>query len=204
MKRLLNVAIFTPLMILAGCSDNIEQKPETVPSVLQENNTDDIGATKLAEIRAIAKQGDAEAQYTVGEIYDYGESVQEDYAEAMKWFRLAADQGNAEAQFNLGVMYYFGVSVPKDYAEAMKWFRLAADQGYAEAQNNVGTMYGNGRGVQQNYTEAYTWLSIAAAGGYDAANQNLNIVAEELTPEELSQAQQRATELFEQIESRKK
>ena len=168
MKRLLNVAIFTPLMILAGCSDNIEQKPETVPSVLQENNTDDIGATKLAEIRAIAKQGDAEAQYTVGEMYDYGESVQE------------------------------------DYAEAMKWFRLAADQGYAEAQNNVGTMYGNGRGVQQNYTEAYTWLSLAAAGGYDAANQNLNIVAEELTPEELSQAQQRATELFEQIESRKK
>ena len=49
-----------------------------------------------------------------------------------------------------------------------------------------------------------TWLSIAAAGGYDKANQNLNIVAEELTPEELSQAQQRATELFEKIESGKK
>ena len=167
MNRLLYVAIFTPLMILAGCSDTIEQKPDTVTSVPQENNTDDTGASDLDALR------------------------------------VSAEEGYAEAQFNLGEMYDSGDGVTQNYAEAMKWFRLAADQGYAEAQNNVGTMYGNGRGVQQNYTEAYTWLSIAAAGGYDTANQNLNIVAEELTPEELSQAQQRATELFEKIESGK-
>ena len=31
--------------------------------------------------------------------------VPQDYAEAVKWYRLAADQGDAAAQNNLGFMY---------------------------------------------------------------------------------------------------
>ena len=43
-----------------------------------------------------------------------------DYAEAVKWYRLAAAQGNADVQFNLGTMYYDGKGVTQDYAEAVK------------------------------------------------------------------------------------
>ena len=57
----------------------------------------------------------------------------QDYAEAMKWFRLAADQGNAAAQNNLGVLYEEGQGVPQDYAVAMKWFSLSAAQGFQDA-----------------------------------------------------------------------
>ena len=46
------------------------------------------------------------------------EGVPQNYAEAVKWYRLAADQGDASAQFNLGVMYDKGQGVPQDYAEA--------------------------------------------------------------------------------------
>jgi hypothetical protein len=116
---------------------------------------------------------------------------------------LAADQGHAEAQYNLGVMYYKGQGVPQDYAEAVKWYRLAADQGYAEAQYNLGVMYGKGQGVPQNYAEAYVWSSVAVAGGYAGAVKNRDIIAGELTPEQLSQGQKRATELFEKIGSGK-
>ncbi|MSP33056.1 MAG: sel1 repeat family protein, partial [Pseudolabrys sp.] len=61
----------------------------------------------------------------------------QDYAQAVKWYRLAADQGNAKAQSNLGLMYDNGQGVPQNYAEAMRWYRLAADQGLAEAQSNL-------------------------------------------------------------------
>ena len=120
----------------------------------------------------------------------------------MKWYRLAADQ-YAGAQFNLGLMYYNGNGVAQDYAEAMKWYRLAAEQGDADAQLNVAVMYGSGEGVAQDDAEAYTWCAVAAAGGHDDANSLLDFAAKNLTPEELSQAQQRATELFEKIESGK-
>ncbi|MCP4827986.1 MAG: sel1 repeat family protein, partial [Proteobacteria bacterium] len=51
-------------------------------------------------------------------MYNKSLGVSEDYAEAVKWYRLAADQGYADAQCNLGVMYDNGQGVPQDYAEA--------------------------------------------------------------------------------------
>ena len=38
-------------------------------------------------------------------MYDNGEGVVEDDAEAARWWRLAADQGHAGAQVFLGWMY---------------------------------------------------------------------------------------------------
>ena len=38
-------------------------------------------------------------------MYEEGNGVPQDYAKAVKWYRLAADQGYADAQYNLGVMY---------------------------------------------------------------------------------------------------
>ena len=107
-------------------------------------------ATALRLWRPLAEQGNAQAQYNIGIMYESGKGVPQDYAEAVKWFRLAAEQGDADAQYNLGVMYGKGQGVPQDYAEAVKWFRLAADQGDADAQYNLGVMYGKGQGVPQD------------------------------------------------------
>ncbi len=49
-----------------------------------------------------ADQGDADAQLNLGFMYDHGEGVPQNYAEAVRWYRMAADQGNAIAQHNLG------------------------------------------------------------------------------------------------------
>ncbi len=68
-------------------------------------------------------------------MYHEGQGVPQDYAEAVKWFRLAAEQGNADGQYVLGSMYYKGHGVPQDYAEAVKWYRLAAEQGALSEQN---------------------------------------------------------------------
>ena len=62
-------------------------------------------------------------------MYSYGQGVPQDYAEALKWFRLAADQGLQLAQCNLGLAYANGEGVPQDYVRAHMWFNLSASQG---------------------------------------------------------------------------
>jgi len=81
-------------------------------------------------IKERAEQGDAEAQSALGIMYDLGEGVPEDDAEAVKWYRKAAEQGNGEAQHTLGIMYANGKGVPEDDVEAAKWYRKAAEQGH--------------------------------------------------------------------------
>ena len=51
-----------------------------------------------------AKQGDAEAQFTAGEMYYQGEVVSRDYVEAYMWFILAAERGHGKARENLNMM----------------------------------------------------------------------------------------------------
>ena len=52
-----------------------------------------------------AAAGDPDAQYRLDYWYTYGQGVEQDEAEGVRWFRLAADQGQASAQVNLGSMY---------------------------------------------------------------------------------------------------
>ena len=82
--------------------------------------------TALGLLGPLASHGTAEAQYELGFLYYNGMGVPQDYAEAVKWYRLAAEQGFAEAQHDLGVMYLEGKGVPQDYVLAHMWFNLAA------------------------------------------------------------------------------
>ncbi len=121
------------------------------------------------ELRLLAEQGQAGAQFSLGSMYIDGVHVPRDYAEAARWYRLAADQGHDGAQFSLGVMYYTGryytdqQGVAQDYGEAARWYRLAADQGHDGAQFSLGVMYMAGQGVSQDHIAAHMWLSLAVA-----------------------------------------
>ena len=89
---------------------------------------------RKSKLRRNADQGDAEAQYTLGELYYSGENVPQDFMMARGWYEKAAVQGHAAAQTGLGTLYFSGRGVSQDYAEAAKWFHLAAVQGHAVAQ----------------------------------------------------------------------
>ncbi|MDA9250071.1 SEL1-like repeat protein, partial [bacterium] len=49
-------------------------------------------ATALQEWTPLANQGDASAQYNLGQMYRVGQGVLQDHEEAARWYRLAADQ----------------------------------------------------------------------------------------------------------------
>jgi TPR repeat protein len=100
---------------------------------------------------------------------------EQNYAEAVKWFRKAAEQGQSEAQYNLGWCYYDGLGVEQSYSEAVKWVRKAAEQGHTYAQNSLGFYYHNGLGVEQSYYEATKWFRKAAEQGHANAQCNLGL-----------------------------
>ena len=75
--------------------------------------------------RLAAEQGDAVAQYSLGDCYQNGEGVEQDYTEAARLFQLAADQGYADAQENLGLLYFKGNGVQRDCDAALYWLRLS-------------------------------------------------------------------------------
>ena len=62
-------------------------------------------------------------------LYQHGEGVETNEAEAAKWFKAAAAQGVAAAQLVLADCYLRGRGVPEDYVLAYVWFNHAAAQG---------------------------------------------------------------------------
>ena len=120
--------------------------------------------------------------------------VRGDYAAALRELRPLAEQGDADAQAFLGIMYDIGDGVPQDYAEAVKWYRMAAEQGLAEAQFFLGFMYRFGKGVPQDFVLAHMWSNLAASKGKEAATKAREILAGEMTPEQIAEAQKLARE----------
>jgi hypothetical protein len=158
-------------------------------------------ATALSRWHRLAEQGDAEAQFHLGVMYESGQGGQRNDAEAIKWYRKAAEQGDAVAQFNLGIMHTNGVGVSQNDAEAARWCRLAADHGLAGAQFNLGMMYAEGHGVAQDYVQAHMWLNLAAsqlpALGKDQRNTTVDArdrVASKMTSPQIAEAKELAFE----------
>jgi TPR repeat protein len=110
-----------------------------------------------------AATDDAETQFHLGTLYETGNGVPQDYAQAVLWYRKAAEQNHAIAQYRLGVLYANGVGVPLDKAQSAAWFQKAAEQGYVYAQEMLGSDYLSGEGVQRDYVEANFWLDVACA-----------------------------------------
>ncbi len=70
-------------------------------------------------------------------MYYHGNEAPQDYAKALRWYRLAADQGLAQAQYNLSFMHGLGKGVPQDYVRGYMWLTLAASSGYEPARTTL-------------------------------------------------------------------
>ncbi len=125
------------------------------------------------QLKARAKQGDAEAQFQLGAYYHDGFGLPPDYQTAAFWFGKAADQGHAGAEYALGKMQMNAEGMLPDEAQAAHWIRKAADQGYAPAQDELALMYADGNGVMQDRQEAIRWATKAAEQGFVDAQFHL-------------------------------
>lgn len=109
--------------------------------------------------KPLAEQGDPEAQYYVGRMYEKGQGVKKDYDEMVKWYRKSADAGYAPSQYRVAVGYAYGIAgLPKDESEALKWLRRSAEGGHKKAQKILGRAYAEGRlGLPVDQKQADYW-----------------------------------------------
>ena len=148
----------------------------------------------------VAKYADdparADAQNSIGLMYDNGKGVIQNYVEAVKWYRLAADRGHANARYNLGVMYDNGKGIIENDIEAFKLYMFAAEHGDANAQNHIGMMFSVGAGFIKSNVIAHMWYNIASANGKEEAAKQRDDIALKMTRAEIATAQAMAQECF--------
>ena len=121
-----------------------------------------------------AKQGHAEAQYFLTNMYAIEGGVIKNLAKTIYWLHQVGKQGHAKAQFTLAMMYADGEGVGTDLTQAVYWLRLAAEQNYVEAQYHLGLRYLDGledaaswfhKAAQQDHIEAQYHLGLMYANG---------------------------------------
>ena len=83
-------------------------------------------ASSLNVWQEAASQGDAKAQYFVGEIFEKGMGQEPDYELAVMWYQRAVKQNYTPAKMNLGRLYELGLGVDKDLVKAMNLYREAS------------------------------------------------------------------------------
>lgn len=88
--------------------------------------------TALREFKA--SDDDFKSEYMLGVMFEKGQGVKADFAEAANWYLMAADKGNASAQYRLWRLYERGQGVEQNQEEALKMYRKSARQGYQDAK----------------------------------------------------------------------
>ena len=152
-------------------------------------------------LHEVAELGLPEAQHRLGQLYAVGDGVPRSAAEAAKWQFLAATQGHSGAQLALAWAYGQGAGVPRDLAESARWFSKAAEQGVAEAQYQLGKLFELGIGVPRDRIQAHMWFNLGAGQGHYRAKEKRDTLTEELTEEQLAEAEKLAIRW--QLEHRK-
>ncbi|MBL4871085.1 MAG: SEL1-like repeat protein [Robiginitomaculum sp.] len=142
-------------------------------------------------IRLAANQNQPAAQYRLGKLYEAGVGVKADPATAMGLLAKAANGGNRIAMHDLGHYYATGITGISDMNQAMNWFREAAGRGVLDSQFNLGVLYQGGNGVDKNISESYIWYAIAGKQGDKVAAQRSQLVAKDLTQQQLATARAR-------------
>ncbi len=124
----------------------------------------------IHDIQLLAKQGDPEAQFSLGLRYDLGDGVERNPKLAAEWFTMAANSGISGACLYLGIKYEFGAGVEQDKNAAEQWYQQAAHQGWPQAAFMLGNLYLSAPKVQQ--IKGCGWLTVATDQGYPGAKES--------------------------------
>ena len=121
--------------------------------------------------RPLARDGNAEAQYRLGWLYENGLGTEQNPFITAQWYRQAAAQGHSSAQYKLGKMSFLGWGMPRDDIKAASYFLEAANKGHAKAQYSMAILFQIGRGVPKDLRKARYWFGRAKANGFVGPNK---------------------------------
>ena len=117
-------------------------------------------AARLVE--PLARNGDARAEYYLGEAYLSGFGVERKQELGALWIIKSADRGYANAEAEAAFLYARGIGVPKNPALAFSVAKKAANSGSTQGLVALGKMYLDGVGTRSDVNEARKLFFIAA------------------------------------------
>lgn len=111
--------------------------------------------------KALADEGDSDAQNHVGYMYSNGYGTERDLTKATEYFDRSAKGGCVNGMSNLADAYWKGEGVEQDGRLAVKWFNKAADEGLNQALNSLGVVYLMGEAIEKDTARAMHYLKLA-------------------------------------------
>lgn len=126
-------------------------------------------AQTINEIIKASDNGDAMAQYQLGQEYLSGKNIHEDKVLAFQWFEKSALQDFDSAQFALAVCYYWGRGTKKDKSQALKWYDKSSDLGNGNAQYALGLMHYKGEATLVDPKMSAYYMRLAFKNGNEKA-----------------------------------
>lgn len=124
--------------------------------------------------------GDAQSQFQIGQMFEYGLGVEKNYQAAIIFYQNAAEQQHLGAEYNLGMMYLQHPQDEKSDVMALNYLTDSAFKGNRNAQYVLakvleqGKMAENGKQyIKPDPEQALSMLYLAAANGYGRAQYEL-------------------------------
>lgn len=116
------------------------------------------------------------AAYFLGKLYEKGQHVPQNTAEAVRLYTLSAEQDNDFAAYRLGKLYLGGGGVLKDVEAAIRWLTFSADRKNPFAEYALGVLYLKGEDVLKDIPKALEYLKRSAGQGNQFAQYRLGKV----------------------------
>jgi uncharacterized protein len=128
----------------------------------------------------LANEGDVRAQLSVASMYFAGLGVQQDYRQAIKWYRPAAEKGHPVAQHSLAISL-LSLNEVDNIREAIEYLLEADKQHVPFAQSCLGDIFTGAYNLSSealnsftfSFDEALKWYQKAGEGGFSYAYHRL-------------------------------
>lgn len=152
MNKIFISAFFSCLLVSCSASSNdlhlknasfdeVESIRQQAEKIKSKEEKEKIYIKLIQEYTSLSEQGNANAQYILGDIYSKGLAGKVDQEKSFFWTKKAADSNHIEAIYNTGMKYYIGQGVEKDLEAAKKYFKKSADQGDVDSLYSIGKIY---------------------------------------------------------------
>jgi TPR repeat protein len=119
-------------------------------------------------------QGDAEAQYQIGIVFNGGIGLDKNEDEAIYWFKKSADGNYYKSFWRVGFYY----RMKENFNLAFILYEKGAERGCCYAQCSLGYFYSNGLGTAVNFEKAVYWFQKSVEAGNAVAMNNLGMMYE--------------------------
>jgi enhanced entry protein EnhC len=124
--------------------------------------------------------GDAQAQFEIGQMFQYGIGVAQNDESAIVFYQNAVQQQHLGAEYNLGILYLVHAQKKEDYQHALNDLTDAAFKGNKKSQYVLSRILEQGINgpegvvyIKAEPEQAISMLYLAAAGGYGPAEYDL-------------------------------